>query len=49
MLLLAKLLHVGEGLAVRVDVVQHVSVLVATQPLILPVEAQCAFCLQIVL
>lgn len=38
-LLLGHLVH-AESLAVGVDVVEHVGVLVASQPLVLPIETQ---------
>ena len=38
-LLLAELLH-AERCAVGIDVVQHVSILVTSQPLVFPVESQ---------
>ena len=40
MLFFSKLRHAAEGFAVGVDVIQHVGVLVAAEPLILPVEAE---------
>ena len=49
MLLLSKLPHVWKGLDVAIYIVEHVGVLVAAEPLVLPVKSEGALILQMLL